>query len=255
MYEISSYGRVRRFDTKRILSSSLSPNGYYRINLITDEIIKGNEHKRNAFSVHVLVFVHFCNKDDVKTYITENKLERKYVVNHKDADKTNNHYMNLELMTYSENNLHAVKMGKLKNGENNGMACEWITNEIVEKICQLLEEDTPTYIITEKLKLPYTDYTKHLISKLYNGTGNWDFIANKYSFRYKKKYRRGKRYTKDFIREICEYIENGYKNFEISEIILSKYDLPNSEYNRIKGLASFIRTKQRYTEISKDYTF
>lgn len=63
--------------------------------------------KKKKFFVHRLV---------AYTYIGQ-PLDDEYVVNHKDGNKLNNHYTNLEWVTKSENNYHAIAIG-LSKGYN-----------------------------------------------------------------------------------------------------------------------------------------
>jgi hypothetical protein len=69
-------------------------DGYLRIVLSDKGISK-------AFYVHRIVAIHFIeNNDELKTQ-----------VNHKDGNKKNNHYSNLEWSTPKENIRHAYKTG------------------------------------------------------------------------------------------------------------------------------------------------
>jgi hypothetical protein len=105
LYQISSFGNVRslerevwsnnqwgkylRYCPAKTLKNVLHPNGYYRVDLC------GKLH-----SNHHLVAIAFigCQPD-------------KKEVNHKDGDKLNNHFINLEWVTKSENIRHADKNG------------------------------------------------------------------------------------------------------------------------------------------------
>lgn len=91
-YIISSCGRIMNINTKRLLKQYIdNAGGYYCVNLW-----KNNQGK--TIRVHPLVYSHFYNDFDLKNY----------VINHKDGNKLNNNKDNLEKITYSENNLHAV---------------------------------------------------------------------------------------------------------------------------------------------------
>ena len=94
-YDISDNGRVREL---RMLKPTLSgPIGkqYLQVWLCADE------QKRSK--VAHLVAEAFIGPRPVK-----------HVVNHKDGNKLNNHYQNLEWTTYGENNLHAYRvLGKV----------------------------------------------------------------------------------------------------------------------------------------------
>lgn len=88
---ISDNGRVKSKLTNHILSlSDINNMGYKRVTLYKPI--------RKRFFVHRLVAYHFCDGYDDNL-----------IVNHKDDNKQNNHYKNLEWVTHSENDLHAYK--------------------------------------------------------------------------------------------------------------------------------------------------
>lgn len=101
-YMISSYGRVMNIRTKRLLKIAISNYGYPQVSL-------WKNNKGKTTQVHQLVYSHFANDFDLLGY----------VINHKDGDKTNNNFDNLEKVTYQENNLHAtyvIKTNKSAKG-------------------------------------------------------------------------------------------------------------------------------------------
>jgi len=68
------------------------------------------------------------NKDGVRKFIQVHRLvgmafisnpEKKEQINHKDGNKTNNHYLNLEWVTASENQKHAFRTGLSKGHKSN----------------------------------------------------------------------------------------------------------------------------------------
>ena len=108
MYEVSNFGRVRsldrlvkyksgmsRFFEGTIMAQRMSTSGYKVINIFK----KG---KPKTVSIHSLVATAFIPKHESKKIL---------IVNHKDGDKTNNFYRNLEWVTYSQNKKHAQDMG------------------------------------------------------------------------------------------------------------------------------------------------
>jgi len=91
---ISNYGRVKYISAltgdEQISSLSKSATGYLNITLRNNDT-----GYRNTFQVHRLVAKYFLDNPD-------NKPE----VNHKNKIRTDNHYLNLEWNTKSENNYH-----------------------------------------------------------------------------------------------------------------------------------------------------
>lgn len=110
IYQASTLGRIRSLDRYTnhrhggktfvkgmMLKQHISNSGYYRISL----------HKKcveKQHSVHRLVLL---------TFIMNPKNKR--TVNHKDGNKLNNKLENLEWATYSENELHAYRIGLKKS--------------------------------------------------------------------------------------------------------------------------------------------
>lgn len=109
-YEVSSLGRVRSCDRiicktykngvvqsctfkGKIMKTPVNDLGYKRINIC-----------RRYLKVHRLV---------VEAFIGE--IGPGFVVNHKNGVKTDNRIENLEIVTYSENLIHAVKNNLIKN--------------------------------------------------------------------------------------------------------------------------------------------
>ena len=96
-YEVSTYGYVRNVTTSRILKNSPNPQGYQYVTLYNDDGAK-------VFGVHRIVGEVYLDGD-----ITD--LE----INHKDLDKSNNHYSNLEIETPIGNTMHAYISGAHAN--------------------------------------------------------------------------------------------------------------------------------------------
>lgn len=102
IYEVSERGAVRRCALKPAhwhlspVTAYPLPNGYWTVGLRR----RGMKNKVNAY-VHRLVGQAFVSNPDG---LPE--------VNHKDGDKSNNHYSNLEWTTRSGNNLHMTRVLK-----------------------------------------------------------------------------------------------------------------------------------------------
>lgn len=89
-YEVNESGEVKRGN--RILKPYIG-NGYYKYDLYQNS-------KRLKCYAHRLVLSSFMGKCFFKGA----------VCNHKDGNKLNNHYTNLEWVTYSENSKHAYRV-------------------------------------------------------------------------------------------------------------------------------------------------
>lgn len=101
-YEISSHGRIMSFKNNpqgEILKCNQHALGYVEVSLGLG-IGKG----RRRTLVHILVGENFIKNPDNKPCI-----------NHKDGNKKNNLYTNLEWCTKAENNLHAYATGLKKS--------------------------------------------------------------------------------------------------------------------------------------------
>jgi len=90
IYSISEDGFVRNNGTNRILKFDLNSKGYYRVTLF-------NKH----YLVHRLVGLYYVPNPDNKPQI-----------NHKDKNKLNNHYTNVEWCTNEENQQHSYASGR-----------------------------------------------------------------------------------------------------------------------------------------------
>lgn len=99
-YLVSEEGVVVNNNTGRVLKTDLTNAGYKRVTLWS------TEQKPVRIAVHRLVAIHYCDNP-----------ERKPMVNHKDGNKLNNHYSNLEWVSCKENTAHAFKTG-LRKGPN-----------------------------------------------------------------------------------------------------------------------------------------
>jgi hypothetical protein len=98
--EIQGYPGYRIYNNGQIYSEKINRylilrvvNGYHKIHLYR------NNTQKNYY-IHILVAKYFCDNSDNKLF-----------VNHKDGDKLNNNYTNLEWVTHSENSKHSHNLG------------------------------------------------------------------------------------------------------------------------------------------------
>lgn len=92
-YEASNYGRVRRISTGRIQTRNRQRRGYPMVHCRV-------EGETRTFLVHRAVWMAF-----------HGSVPEGLQINHKDGDKFNSSLENLEVVTPSENILHALRTG------------------------------------------------------------------------------------------------------------------------------------------------
>lgn len=93
-YEINPYGVIRNVKSKKLISHWIDRDGYSAVNLYT-------KNKRKFLRVHRLVGEVFLDTTNID--IT------KLVINHKDENKSNNYYKNLEWVTVAYNNSYGSR--------------------------------------------------------------------------------------------------------------------------------------------------
>lgn len=99
-YEFSSFGRFRKLDTKKLLKESVSIDKHRgrTTGYVCTMLLNNQTNKRHRVKLHRIVGELFVyNPDPIN----------KTCINHKDGNKINNHYTNLEWVSVSENNKHA----------------------------------------------------------------------------------------------------------------------------------------------------
>lgn len=118
-YAATEDGQIYSYRAGKFLKQSLNPNGYMHLKFNVGG-------KRTAHRVHRLIASTFIPNDDNKPF-----------VNHKDGVKRNNSVSNLEWVTGSENNIHALQTG-LARVRSNTYHVVLPTGE--EKLCVSLKE-------------------------------------------------------------------------------------------------------------------
>lgn len=211
-YSVTKDGKIYSSYSSRFLKPSISQDGYYKVILIDDQ------KKRKDFRVHRLVGMAFC----------EGYVEN-LVINHKDGNKLNNHYSNLEWCTISYNTRHAIenKLQGSAGGKN------LLPVEKVHSICRLLEQGYRKKDIAEVLAV-----TVRHVTEIQNKTF-WSWISDEYNINYIKK---SSKLSLEKVLFICEKLEQGITPKVIAEECGTHW---SSIYR--------IRNRQIYSDISKNF--
>ena len=120
-YEVSSFGEIRRIKTKKILKKMKDTNGRFRLTLYEN---------REKFPM----YIHYEVAD-----VFLGKRPENMVINHKDGNKLNNGYLNLEYVTHSQNQLHAIAIQLKIPRQGEQHASSKITNAQASSIKKLLD--------------------------------------------------------------------------------------------------------------------
>lgn len=236
MYSISNHGNIRNDKTNKILKPYKNKNGYLYVSLMQ------NDNTVIKVGVHILVALHF-----VKIPKALKNINEPIVPNHNDFNKENNYYENLSWMTYSLNNEWNRIHDHWKIGENAPNAK--VTNELVDKICKLMEDGHLNREIISILNLDDSPYIRSLLTRIRNGS-EWKSISSKYNISIKNTLRQ---YEDDFIDQICYYIDKGFSTKQIR--MAMNIDGTKEEKVKFKKLVWFIRNRQTYKDISEKYNW
>lgn len=126
-YEVSNTGKIRNAITKKILKNQINKHGYC---VLTVRPVPKKQVNIRVHRIVAEVFLGICPEG--------------YVVNHKDGNKLNNYVTNLEYVTSSENNIHALENGLRHVAD-------------MEKVIKRGEE-SPHSIITEEMAIEMLKY-------------------------------------------------------------------------------------------------
>lgn len=151
-YSVSSDGLVRNDINCKNKVLQLNHRGYLRVALYKKGL-------SGTFSVHRLVYEAFRGEIPSDKWI-----------NHKDGVKTNNDLLNLELVTRSENEIHAYRVLKRQTpqGEINGNAK--LDSESIIQIKAMLDQGVPQKEIAAKFGV-----TQPRISEIKHGK-SWGHV-------------------------------------------------------------------------------
>lgn len=226
-YVISNYGKIINFNTNHVMKAELNKHGYYKISLRTSLTMK----KDKTVLVHRLVCWEFCKHKEGCT-----------IVNHKDGNKANNYYKNLEWVTYSENSKHAFITGLTSPVTS-------FPDELIEEICQFLMNGNNTYDIYMHYYPDSKNTDEHasfynLILGIRNKTVRTR-ICGKYKFpKSCKSSMVDNLYSKNELKVMYKYINKGYTDNQILRILgFTDFHSSNNEAKKYREKLRRIRYK------------
>lgn len=169
IYLISNYGRVKNKITNKLLSICISEKGYEMVGLMTS-----NKKTNKCIKLHRNVAYNFLKLPDFNDGQT-------WTVNHKDGDKKNNYFENLEWVTFTDNIIHSFKEGLNQplRGEENGH--NKYPEELIHMICSLFQEEKSNRQIRKELYSKYGYLSKYLLYDLRHKK-SWEHITRLYSY-------------------------------------------------------------------------
>lgn len=213
-YLISDGGRVKNNKTGRILKPSIDGSGYQQVNLHFNGMNK-------QFKVHILVAQAFIPNP-----------ENKPTVNHKLTgmeNKKNNDVDNLEWATHSEQIKHAYDNG----AHTRECPTRKVTDEQVKDIVRYIYKGKTNKEISKLVNIPH--YTVSAIRRNKTNLYQFDKVINLQ-----------KTYSNKIIHSICKLMAKGYRNIDIYNEVIEKYNIDMS-------LIEHLRAGDIHKDILKQY--
>lgn len=221
-YIISNFGDLVNTETGNWMTPGLNEFGYLRYVMN----FKGRSITRKAHRLVALAFIPN----------PENKRE----VNHINAVKTDNWVGNLEWVTSSENKRHAWALGLYENSRNPGFS-KVNSEELVHKVCKLLEEKYTPKQVADKLGINIA------LPRCIKYYGKWSYIAKHYNIPDHKK--RIPNPMREYKEKIDDIILNAYSNEKIINILKIENDLNTRKY--ILSRRNYLKNKERSSTIDQ----
>lgn len=147
-YLVSNLGEIKGVKTGKIRSKNINKSkGYYFVS-----ISSGSRESKQTIEIHKAVADTFIGyKEDL-------------VVNHMDGNKLNNNVDNLEYCTYSENTLHAIKIGIFDQKNKGKKIRNKNTNKIYDSITKAAKDINPEDSITIARNISAALHRKNKVS-------------------------------------------------------------------------------------------
>ena len=240
MYLVSTFGRVCNAYSREILKQTIINSGYYTVHLVKSLDRDNSVNRYVGCLVHRLVAEAFIPNDS----------PYKNTVNHKDSNRLNNYVWNLEWVTQSENNIHAMKYGSMTYGVNNYNAK--LNESQVRTVCEMLSKNELYRDIIIAIGLdPKNENNYDIIGNIKRRITYTD-ISKDYIFPYKT---RIKNYSREQIELMCSMIEAGKSKEEIYKELTGE-DYINSVVNReFYEFLRRLKARKLCKEISNEYDF
>lgn len=227
-YLISNTGRIINPKTNYELNPTLGSHGYYKI---------GTRVCR-AGHVHCAVVEAFIGL-----------IPKGMHVNHIDGVKTNNHLSNLEIVTPSQNTIHAYAMGlaKGRKGEENSRAK--VTKEHVLGMYSLFELGYNNEYVAEK-----TGLHSRYVSLVRHGK-RWTWLYDEVGKTFPKSFSSGA-YRLTRVIEAWEMLKVGYTNKQVADAC----EIEASNISRLrsrqlwKDFIDFYESRSQHTGIYEEIT-
>lgn len=156
-YKVTPSGEVINSHSGRILKEDINNCGYRRVTL-------SKEGTTERFFVHRLVALHYIPNPTMSPQ-----------VNHKDGDKSNNNFSNLEWMTSKENHAHAFRRGLRAKGEDSSSTN--LTNDLVYEVCESISKG----LVRGEILSLYQDITKSTFDDI-RSRKTWKHISKDFTW-------------------------------------------------------------------------
>lgn len=217
-YGVSKCGRAFRWDSEKEMKVGLLTAGDYPVFRVS------HEGKASWACIHYAIMDCWVENPNFTIYVE---------VNHKNGNKLDYSFENLEWTTKSQNQRHAINTGLKAKGSDLWNAA--ISEDLVHILCQELQEGCFPKDLAKK-----HDVSEHAIRKLRDGS-TYFHIRALYPIEHKYRFD----FSESTVRWVCERILEGYADKKISEMSTNK-NLSTIEVKRI-------RNKIRYRTISDDF--
>lgn len=205
MYAVTDDGEIYSFYSSKFLKFSIDRYGYVRYTLYNEDGPKAITGHRAVASAYL------DNPDSLET------------VNHKDGDKKNNHYTNLEWCSVKDNIVHAISTGLRKNSGGR----DYIGIESAHKICSLMEQGVRPKEVAEMLGISYK-----IVGSIRSGE-KWKHVSHEYDFSMMPKFCR---VSSAKVISICKMLEKGVSVKRIVNEVSVSRSLVYKIKNRVSNI-------------------